>query len=41
MMWWRPQGLAGASDSILAGNKAENKLKKKASDDESKKAVEK
>lgn len=41
MMWWRPQGLAGASDSILAGNNAEKKLKKKASDDESKKAVEK
>ena len=31
MMWWRPQGLAGASDSILAGNtrkKSEKKAKK-------------
>ena len=21
MMWWRPQGLAGASNSVLAGSK--------------------
>ena len=25
MMWWRPQGLVGASDSILAGNKLAKK----------------
>lgn len=29
MMWWRPQGLVGASDSILAGNKANKKSAKK------------
>ena len=25
MMWWRPQGLAGASDSILAGREIRRK----------------
>lgn len=28
MMWWRPQGLVGASDSILAGNTAGRKKEK-------------
>ena len=26
MMWWRPQGLAGASDSILAGNTGKKRM---------------
>ena len=29
MMWWRPQGLVGASDSILAGDKGNGKKLKK------------
>lgn len=29
MMWWRPQGLVGASDSILSGNKITIKKEKK------------
>ena len=28
MMWWRPQGLVGASDSILSGNTGKKKAKK-------------
>lgn len=30
MMWWRPQGLVGASDSILSGNTGKKRLGKKA-----------
>ena len=26
MMWWRPQGLVGASDSILAGNTGKKRM---------------
>lgn len=29
MMWWRPQGLVGASDSILSGNTGKKRLSKK------------
>ncbi len=34
MMWWRPQGLAGASDSILAGGKLRSKAECDDEDDE-------
>lgn len=30
MMWWRPQGLVGASDSILSGNTGKKKMSRKA-----------
>ncbi len=30
MMWWRPQGLVGASDSILSGNTGKKRLSRKA-----------
>jgi len=29
MMWWRPQGLVGAYDSVLAGNKTRRRTKRK------------